>query len=157
MLAQQRAEQARLAQKAAISDLAAATTARLLGQFIQDRAASRDYRKHLGVLALVRQDFQKLSSLIEEANWRLAPPGPDAPRFADGKLQKITTLEDENADSGTRINRIVLYIDDLDRCPPAKVVEVLQAVHLLLAFPPICGGGGGGCPLDLAFLGESIP
>jgi hypothetical protein len=135
MLAQQRAEQARLAQKAALSDLAAATTARLLGQFIQDRAASTDYRKHLGVLALVRQDFQKLSSLIEEDNWRLAPPGPDAPRFADGKLQKITTLEDENADSGTRINRIVLYIDDLDRCPPAKVVEVLQAVHLLLAFP----------------------
>ncbi len=31
--------------------------------------------------------------------------------------------------------RIVLYIDDLDRCPPSRVVEVLQAVHLLLAFP----------------------
>jgi hypothetical protein len=33
------------------------------------------------------------------------------------------------------INRIVLYIDDLDRCPDARVVQVLQAVHLLLAFP----------------------
>src|SRR5262249_8266918 len=32
------------------------------------------------------------------------------------------------------IERIVLYIDDLDRCHPDKVVEVLQAVHLLLAF-----------------------
>jgi hypothetical protein len=32
-------------------------------------------------------------------------------------------------------NRIVLYIDDLDRCPPDRVVQVLQAVHLLLAFP----------------------
>jgi hypothetical protein len=31
--------------------------------------------------------------------------------------------------------RIVLYIDDLDRCEPSRVVEVLQAVHLLLAFP----------------------
>jgi len=30
--------------------------------------------------------------------------------------------------------RIVLYIDDGDRCPPDKVVEVLQAVHMLLAF-----------------------
>jgi KAP family P-loop domain len=29
--------------------------------------------------------------------------------------------------------RIVLYIDDLDRCPPRQVVDVLQAVHLLLA------------------------
>ena len=32
-------------------------------------------------------------------------------------------------------SRIVLYIDDLDRCPPDKVVEVLQACHLLLSFP----------------------
>jgi hypothetical protein len=37
-------------------------------------------------------------------------------------------------DADKRINRIVLYIDDLDRCPPDKVVGVLQAVHLLLAF-----------------------
>lgn len=33
-----------------------------------------------------------------------------------------------------RIDRIVLYVDDLDRCPPERVVEVLQAVHLLLYF-----------------------
>jgi hypothetical protein len=33
------------------------------------------------------------------------------------------------------IERIVLYIDDLDRCEPERVAEVLQAVHLLLAFP----------------------
>jgi hypothetical protein len=32
------------------------------------------------------------------------------------------------------VERIVLFIDDLDRCPPDRVVEVLQAVHLLLAF-----------------------
>src|SRR5690606_13992282 len=25
------------------------------------------------------------------------------------------------------------YIDDLDRCPPARVVQALEAVHLLLA------------------------
>jgi KAP family P-loop domain len=32
--------------------------------------------------------------------------------------------------------RIILYIDDLDRCyPPSKVVKVLEAVHLLLFFP----------------------
>ena len=27
----------------------------------------------------------------------------------------------------------MLYIDDLDRCPPRRVVEVLEAVHLMLA------------------------
>src|SRR5262245_42386878 len=34
-----------------------------------------------------------------------------------------------------QIERIILYIDDLDRCPEKIVVQVLQAVHLLLAFP----------------------
>jgi hypothetical protein len=29
--------------------------------------------------------------------------------------------------------RVVLFIDDLDRCPPPKVVEVLEAVQLLLS------------------------
>jgi hypothetical protein len=32
------------------------------------------------------------------------------------------------------IERIILYIDDLDRCRPERVIEVLEAVHLLLAF-----------------------
>ena len=135
LVAQQRAEQARREREAASAELAAATTPRLLGRFIQDRAASTDYRKHLGVLAVVRQDFQHLSTLIEEDNWRLAPANPvDDKRYA-GRLEKIASLEKEEEDAATRINRIVLYIDDLDRCQPTKVVEVLQAVHLLLAFP----------------------
>ena len=32
------------------------------------------------------------------------------------------------------VQRIILYIDDLDRCPAPRVMDVLQAVHLLLAF-----------------------
>jgi hypothetical protein len=34
-----------------------------------------------------------------------------------------------------KIDRIVLYIDDLDRCNEEIVVKVLEAIHLLLAFP----------------------
>ena len=33
------------------------------------------------------------------------------------------------------IDRIILYIDDLDRCNEEIVVRVLEAIHLLLAFP----------------------
>lgn len=33
------------------------------------------------------------------------------------------------------LERVVLYIDDLDRCPPDVVVKVLEAIHLLLALP----------------------
>lgn len=110
-----------------------ASVAKLLASFIQDRAASTDYRKHLGVLALVRNDFETLSGLIEEENWHLSPDGADDGRYP-GKT-RFATPEQEGVNAASRINRIVLYIDDLDRCPPKKVVEVLQAVHLLLAFP----------------------
>lgn len=105
-----------------------ASIPRLLRTFIEERANSNDYRRHLGILALVRNDFERLSDLISEENENL-----DGPQ-ADG-VDRFPSAEDEAKDEPTRINRIVLYIDDLDRCPPAKVVEILQAVHLLLAFP----------------------
>jgi len=82
-----------------------------LGRFIRGRATSADYDKHLGVSAMVREDFDELSKLMHPT---------------DGDHD--STLP--------RIDRIILYIDDLDRCyPPTKVVRVLEAVHLLLAFP----------------------
>src|SRR5262245_16579043 len=132
--AQQKHVEAKGREAAAVAELEAATTGRLLANFIADRASSSDYRKHLGVLALVRDDFEKLSGLIEEENWRLSPDKPnEEPRGDD--LKRFKDLGEEEKDMAQRINRIVLYIDDLDRCPPNKVVEVLQAVHLLLAFP----------------------
>jgi WD40 repeat protein len=132
--AQRKHAEAKAREAAADAELKAATAGRLLANFITDRAASSDYRKHLGVLALVRDDFEKLSGLIEEDNWALSPEDPlDPPRPPE--QQRYASLAEEEKDKDKRINRIVLYIDDLDRCPPNKVVEVLQAVHLLLAFP----------------------
>lgn len=69
--------------------------------FVLERAGSDDYRRHFGLISVVRDDFEMLAK-------RMAADTPN--------------------------RRIVLYIDDLDRCPPDRVVEVLQAVHLLLAF-----------------------
>ncbi|SDW57729.1 KAP family P-loop domain-containing protein [Amycolatopsis xylanica] len=96
------------------AELAAMTPRRVLSDFITDRLASEDYRSHLGVPALVRRDLERLSRLV--AAHRDNPAGEPVP-------------EDY------AIDRIVLYIDDLDRCPPELVVKVLEAVHLLLAFP----------------------
>ena len=88
----------------------------LLAHYINDRASSNDYKKHLGLPAQIRRDFDKLSRLVESFN---------------KKLDKgLESEEDEHM-----INRIVLYVDDLDRCSTKKVVEVIEAVHLLLAFP----------------------
>jgi hypothetical protein len=125
---------AQLEKQQAEQNLAEAVTAQkkasvgwLLADFIQDRAQSEDYRKHLGLLALVRRDFEKLSDLIDRANKDLCAP--------DSEREKPFDLVQEKEDASTRVNRIVLYIDDLDRCPAHKVIQVLQAVHLLLAFP----------------------
>jgi predicted nucleic acid-binding Zn-ribbon protein len=118
--AQQAADQARRDHEVVRQELADATPGQLLGKFIEDRAASTDYRKHLGVLAVIRDDFQELSKLIEQENDRLS---------------NLKSVEEEKRNQDKRVNRIVLYIDDLDRCPPNKVIDVLQAVHLLLAFP----------------------
>jgi cell division protein FtsB len=94
------------------------TPGKLLASFLDERAASSDYRKHLGLTALVRRDFEELSRLV-------------------GAYNEEALRADATSTTGhpTQFNRIVLYIDDLDRCPPHRVVEVLQAVHLLLSFP----------------------
>lgn len=109
--AQRRVEQIR-------EELRQTTPVQWLSKFIQDRAASEDYRKHLGLLALIRRDFENLSNFLSEENKSLLE----------------MKWEDEQKEKANRVNRIVLYIDDLDRCQPSQVVAVLQAVHLLLAF-----------------------
>jgi hypothetical protein len=86
----------------------AATPGQVLTDFINERLGSEDYRRHLGLPALVRRDLERLSRLVEAA--ATAAPGQYP------------------------IDRIVLYIDDLDRCPTPVVIKVLEAVHLLLAF-----------------------
>jgi hypothetical protein len=92
------------------AELAELAPGRQLIRFLKERASAEDYRRHLGLVSLVRRDFEKLSELLTSA---------------DGK-------KDESL---PQIDRIVLYIDDLDRCRADRVIEVLEAVHLLLAFP----------------------
>jgi hypothetical protein len=93
-------------------ELAELTPGQRLYRFVSDRASSEDYRRHLGLISTVRKDFEQLIELMAEWRKRTPTPGETAP---------------------IPIDRIVLYIDDLDRCSPRQVVDVLQAVHLLLA------------------------
>ncbi|VVJ19111.1 Uncharacterised protein [Amycolatopsis camponoti] len=85
------------------------TPGRRLYAFLAERSRGEDYRGNLGLISTIRKDFEKLVALMT------APA-------ADGE------------DGARPLDRIVLYIDDLDRCSPQQVVDVLQAVHLLLAF-----------------------
>jgi peptidoglycan hydrolase CwlO-like protein len=92
--------------------------------FIFDRAESSDYNSQLGLLNMVRRDFSRLNELLTNQT--------------DSSLPKI--------------DRIVLYIDDLDRCEPEIVVDVLQAIHLMLAFPLFMVVVG----VDARWLGRSL-
>jgi KAP family P-loop domain len=85
---------------------------RNLYRFLAERSAR--YQSQLGVVSVLRRDFEQLVALMTA--WKLA--------WADEATRK---------EEHRPIDRIVLYIDDLDRCEPEQVVTVLQAVHLLLA------------------------
>ena len=91
-----------------------------LRDFVRERASSSDYRSKLGIMSQVRRDFEQLATLLA--------PGQSA------GAQHVVAVAAEVSRQVPEVERIILFIDDLDRCPHDKVVEVLQAVHLLLAF-----------------------
>ncbi|MCC6833097.1 MAG: hypothetical protein IT200_17325, partial [Thermoleophilia bacterium] len=108
------AERERLeARRAELERQASALAGTVLGEFIEASAASDELRAHLGVPAIIRRRLEALSALIAGNNAEVLRGGGDP----------------------EQVNRIVLYVDDLDRCPADHVIRVLQAVHLLLAFP----------------------
>jgi hypothetical protein len=79
---------------------------------VSSRIEDRSYAKELTTLSVARADLEKLSDILRD--------------------QRIVS---DDATNGPRaIDRVVLYIDDLDRCQPNDVVRVLQLVHMLLAF-----------------------
>jgi hypothetical protein len=79
---------------------------RPLGEVLDEVSRVTEYRDQLGLVARTRERFRSINEAVAGA--------PD-----DDK-----TLE-----------RVVIVIDDLDRCPAEKVVTVLEAVHLLFEFP----------------------
>jgi WD40 repeat protein len=80
------------------------------GVFVQDRGDSAVYRDGRGLIGSVHDDLLLLRENLRAARreWTGGDEGEEPPE------------------------RIVLYIDDLDRCPPDQVVQMLEAVHLML-------------------------
>ena len=118
--------------------------------FVRDRVASGDYARQLGLVAMMRRDFEELSALMAPA----AELAGEAEKARATHARRVATLVEqvgdllsteekdklkitsaEPAETAPAFQRIILYVDDLDRCPPDKVIAVLQAIHLLLAFP----------------------
>lgn len=92
-----------------------------LSAFVSDRLEQRTYSDRLGFMQQIKQD---LTSLTE----KLLPPS----QYDENFQTKIDFLKEIFPRGHARV---VVYIDDLDRCPPDKVVEVLEAVQLLIRTP----------------------
>ncbi|MFF2889710.1 P-loop NTPase fold protein [Paenibacillus sp. NPDC057967] len=87
-----------------VAELDEIKSGNIIKYYLEERLTSEAYKKELGIIHILRNDFEKLSQFMQ------------------------TTQGQKNS-----VDRIVLYIDDLDRCSPQKVIEVLQAVHLMLS------------------------
>jgi hypothetical protein len=88
--------------KNAENELKEIKSGKRLLKFIEDRHKSTDYKKHLGLISLIREDFKELKNQL-----------------------------DKNKENPI-IDKIILYIDDLDRCSEKRVIQVLEAIHLIL-------------------------
>lgn len=127
-----------------------------LNRFIRERLADGTYGRHLGLIATIRKDFEQLTALVSPLPGNLDEQVRYHEEEKAYRLRVKVLIEEATTESGEDLlgeearkmltdtmeshkpphvfERIVLYIDDLDRCPPERVVEVLQAVHMLLSF-----------------------
>ncbi len=112
-------EVARAAELELRREMADLSSGRRIARLAAERSADGDYRAHLGLVSRIHDDFVRMSDIL-----RVGAPRAEA----EG-------TEEQDASGLPRIERIVLYIDDLDRCPPDRVIQVLEAVHLILAVP----------------------
>ena len=69
----------------------------------------------------IHDDFAKMAELLRRSG------------VADGDR---LNQKDEAGDELPRVDRIVLYIDDLDRCPPERVVEYSKRCNC--SWPYLC-------------------
>lgn len=98
-------------------------TTEALFKFIENRSTSDDYKKHLGIVSVIRKDFEILSDLFTDHNTEL------------NEVKAKETYQTFRSKFERPLERIILYIDDLDRCTDDRVIQVLEAVNLLMAYP----------------------
>ncbi|MBD2356304.1 hypothetical protein H6G41_16985 [Tolypothrix sp. FACHB-123] len=92
-----------------------------LPDFIGNQLENGLYGKRLGLMQQVKND---LATITE----KLLPPQQKSEKFKE-HIERLQAIFPRGP------ARVVLYIDDLDRCPPNRVVEVLEAVQLLVKTP----------------------
>ena len=87
---------------------------------VSNKLQEEYYQRKLGLMQQVQTD------LLDLTNALIITEKEKANKFIEQKREQLEQLFPRGQ------VRIILYIDDLDRCPPRRVVEVLEAVQLLL-------------------------
>lgn len=85
---------------------------RLLRYVLEDDPNTKALEAEVGLIGRTRRLFQAVNDIVKDER------GKSGGDQADSDVPE----------------RIILYIDDLDRCTQQQVYSVLQAIHLLLAF-----------------------
>ncbi|MBV8687259.1 MAG: hypothetical protein JOZ90_01555 [Alphaproteobacteria bacterium] len=115
---------------------ARANPPRVLRYLLEDDPDTKALEKEIGLIGRARRLFQALDEIVaanDASKERLrALRDPARPPLGEEERREAKALE--QSIDGDIPDRIVLYIDDLDRCTHDQVYKVLQAVHLLLAF-----------------------
>ncbi|MDO9562892.1 MAG: P-loop NTPase fold protein, partial [Bradyrhizobium sp.] len=104
----------------------------LLRYFISFSPELTEVRKKLGLLATVRRCFETLEQIMREKHAATQVEGK--PTESKAGSEKTSAGASEELAHVPDVKRIIVYIDDLDRCSEQHVVQVLQAIQLLLAF-----------------------
>jgi peptidoglycan hydrolase-like protein with peptidoglycan-binding domain len=88
----------------------------LLPLYALDQADQWTGREHLGVVSEIRQAFARLSEMVTKSRDARA-------KGEDGAVDQAP------------LDRVIVYIDDLDRCQAPLVVQILEAIKLLMDLP----------------------
>lgn len=101
-------------------------------QNIRARASKADFKAKLGYMDEVKGEIDAITQLLSSPStmptfWDLLVPEGWIVLARVVAFLKRAFFNPQ----ALRSCRIVIFVDDLDRCPPAKVVEVLQALVLL--------------------------
>lgn len=136
--AQQKAKDAKAPLAKYGDGAAAGAPSTILRYFLFEDGDVRDYDKQVGLVSRARRSFEQLDAIFTANRDGLAARDKQArgEPLTPAETEARTRYEAMQLDKQGLVipDRIVLYIDDLDRCTHQQVYDVLQAIHLLLAF-----------------------
>ncbi|MDP9318332.1 MAG: P-loop NTPase fold protein [Actinomycetota bacterium] len=93
-----------------------------LAMLLNQLAGVTEFREQLTLVSHAHDLFQALDQRVQKTLTALRSQAAEPPLAASVDSSK------------TSLERVVVIIDDLDRCPPTKVVDVLEAIHLMFDF-----------------------